>query len=155
MIFWRKIVIFQTKYPTYFRASLRSGHFFKVRPPYLKSWIRPWYPSSIGNHSRFWLSCLILNVVNNVLFIFIFSLLIIKVPAEAYSQNVSCMCPKMDTNIVLQVMGYTVNRSRTDNTMSKKKVERANNDLQNTTQTTKDGAKRTRQNTGEYLGYSI
>ena len=31
------------------------------------------------------------------------------------------MCPKMDTNIVLRVMGYTVNRSRTDNTMSKRK----------------------------------
>jgi hypothetical protein len=28
MIFWRKIVIFHTKYPKYFRASLRSAQFF-------------------------------------------------------------------------------------------------------------------------------
>jgi hypothetical protein len=28
MIFWRKIVIFHTKYPKNFRASLRSAHFF-------------------------------------------------------------------------------------------------------------------------------
>ena len=28
MIFWRKIVIFHTKYPTNFRASLRSAQFF-------------------------------------------------------------------------------------------------------------------------------
>ena len=28
MIFWRKIVIFQTKYPKNFRASLRSVLFF-------------------------------------------------------------------------------------------------------------------------------
>jgi hypothetical protein len=42
--FWRKIVIFHTKYPKNFRASLRSAHFFKVHPPpppNLKSWIRP------------------------------------------------------------------------------------------------------------------
>jgi hypothetical protein len=32
MIFWRKIVIFHTKYPTNFRASLRSAQFFQVRP---------------------------------------------------------------------------------------------------------------------------
>jgi hypothetical protein len=32
MIFWRKIVIFHTKYPKHFRGSLRSAHFFKVRP---------------------------------------------------------------------------------------------------------------------------
>jgi hypothetical protein len=39
MISWRKIVIFHTKYPKYFRASLRSAQ--------LKSWIRPWvYPAS-------------------------------------------------------------------------------------------------------------
>jgi hypothetical protein len=44
MIFWRKIVIFHTKYPNNFRASLRSAQLFKVRPPpNLKSWIRPWY----------------------------------------------------------------------------------------------------------------
>jgi hypothetical protein len=28
IIFWRKIVIFHTKYPKYFRASLRSAQFF-------------------------------------------------------------------------------------------------------------------------------
>jgi hypothetical protein len=28
MIFWRKIVIFNTKYPNNFRASLRSAQFF-------------------------------------------------------------------------------------------------------------------------------
>ena len=28
MIFWRKIVIFHTEYPTNFRASLRSAQFF-------------------------------------------------------------------------------------------------------------------------------
>jgi hypothetical protein len=28
MIFWRKIVIFHTKYPQIFRASLRSAQFF-------------------------------------------------------------------------------------------------------------------------------
>jgi hypothetical protein len=34
-IFWRKIVIFHTKYPKNVRASLRSAQFFKVRPPNL------------------------------------------------------------------------------------------------------------------------
>jgi hypothetical protein len=33
MIFWRKIVIFHTKYPQKFRASLRSAQFFLVPPP--------------------------------------------------------------------------------------------------------------------------
>jgi hypothetical protein len=28
MIFWRKIVIFHTKYPKNFRASIRSAEFF-------------------------------------------------------------------------------------------------------------------------------
>jgi hypothetical protein len=28
MIFWHKIVIFHTKYPKYFRASLRSAQYF-------------------------------------------------------------------------------------------------------------------------------
>jgi hypothetical protein len=36
MIFWRKIVIFHTKYPKKFRASFRSVQFFKVRPPQLE-----------------------------------------------------------------------------------------------------------------------
>ena len=31
--FLRKMVIFHTKYPKNFRASLRSAQFFKVRPP--------------------------------------------------------------------------------------------------------------------------
>ena len=43
MIFWRKIVIFHTKYPNNFSASLRSVQFFSSAPPSnLKSWIRPW-----------------------------------------------------------------------------------------------------------------
>ena len=33
MIFWRKIVIFHTKYPKNFRASLRSAQFFLRTPP--------------------------------------------------------------------------------------------------------------------------
>ena len=42
MIFWRKIVIFHTKYPKKFRASLHSAQFFlSASPPNLKSWIRP------------------------------------------------------------------------------------------------------------------
>ena len=32
MIFWSKIVIFHTKYPYNFRASLRSTQFFKCAP---------------------------------------------------------------------------------------------------------------------------
>ena len=42
MILWRKIVIFHTKYPKNVRAYLGSAQFFQVRPPNLKSWIRPW-----------------------------------------------------------------------------------------------------------------
>ena len=33
IIFWRKIVIFHTKYPNKFRTSLRSGQFFLSAPP--------------------------------------------------------------------------------------------------------------------------
>jgi hypothetical protein len=33
MIFWRKIVIFHTKYPKNFRASLRSAQIFLSAPP--------------------------------------------------------------------------------------------------------------------------
>ena len=33
MIFWRKIVIFHTKYPKNFRASLRSARFHLSAPP--------------------------------------------------------------------------------------------------------------------------
>jgi hypothetical protein len=51
MIFWSKIVIFHTKYPQDFRASLRSTPiFFKCASPNLKSWIRPW---SIYLNTRF------------------------------------------------------------------------------------------------------
>ena len=32
MIYWRKIVIFHTKYPKKIRASLRSAQFFKGAP---------------------------------------------------------------------------------------------------------------------------
>jgi hypothetical protein len=43
MIFWRTIVIFHPKYPKNFRSSLHSAQFSEVRPPSLKSWIRPWF----------------------------------------------------------------------------------------------------------------
>jgi hypothetical protein len=33
MIFWRKIVIFHTKYPQNFRSFLRSAQFFLSAPP--------------------------------------------------------------------------------------------------------------------------
>jgi hypothetical protein len=77
MIFWRKIVIFHTKYPNNFRASLRKWkkivffgvkswfftrntskifappsarrNFFKCAPPNLKSWIRPCFPDIFWN----------------------------------------------------------------------------------------------------------
>jgi hypothetical protein len=42
VIFWRKIVIFHTKYLKNCRASLRSAQFFLSAPSNLKSWIRPW-----------------------------------------------------------------------------------------------------------------
>jgi hypothetical protein len=42
MLFWRKIVIFHTKYPNNFRAPLRSAQFFKCSLlPNLNSWICP------------------------------------------------------------------------------------------------------------------
>jgi hypothetical protein len=41
MIFWRKIVMFDTKYPKNVHASLHSAQFFLVPPPILKSWILP------------------------------------------------------------------------------------------------------------------
>ena len=43
IFFLRKIVIFHTKYPNIFRASLCSALFFLSAPPppNLKSWIRP------------------------------------------------------------------------------------------------------------------
>jgi hypothetical protein len=51
MIFWRKIVIFHTKYPKNFRASLRSAQFFLSVPPLT------WNPTSApGNPNWFWLS---------------------------------------------------------------------------------------------------
>ena len=48
-IFWRKIVIFHTKYPKNFRASLPSAQIFYVRLPDLKSWIRPCTPTSMDS----------------------------------------------------------------------------------------------------------
>ena len=47
MIFWRKIVIFHTKYPNKFRASLRSAQFFLVRPPLT------WKPGSAPAYGSF------------------------------------------------------------------------------------------------------
>jgi hypothetical protein len=40
-IFWRKIVIFHTKYPQNIRTSFRSVQLFLSAPPNLKSWIHP------------------------------------------------------------------------------------------------------------------
>jgi hypothetical protein len=45
MIFLRKMVIFHTKYPKHFRASLRSAQFFKERPPYEFGFLRQKYTS--------------------------------------------------------------------------------------------------------------
>ena len=47
MIFWRKIVIFHTKYREIFRASLRSAQFFYVRLPPLT-----WNPGSAPGVSK-------------------------------------------------------------------------------------------------------
>ena len=57
MIFWRKIVIFHTKYPNNFRTSLRPAQFFLTAPPNLKSWIRPYWPQYVHYqcHSRRWI----------------------------------------------------------------------------------------------------
>ena len=41
MIFWRKIVIFHTKYPNFFKCA---------PPPNLKSWIRPWKLLTVQVH---------------------------------------------------------------------------------------------------------
>jgi hypothetical protein len=41
MIFWRKIVIFHTKYPKFFAPPSVRRNFFKYATPNLKSWIRP------------------------------------------------------------------------------------------------------------------
>ena len=54
MFFWRKIVIFHTKYPKKIRASLRSAQFFLSAPPNLKSWFRPW---AILFFPRFFCTC--------------------------------------------------------------------------------------------------
>ena len=40
MIFWRKIVIFHTKYHKNFAPPSARCNFFKCAPPNLKSWIR-------------------------------------------------------------------------------------------------------------------
>ena len=39
--FWRKIVIFHTKYPKFFAPPSARRNFFKCDPLNLKSWIRP------------------------------------------------------------------------------------------------------------------
>jgi hypothetical protein len=50
IFFWRKIVIFHTKYPKKFRASLRSAQFFKCAPPLT---LNPGSaPGSLQNHIR-------------------------------------------------------------------------------------------------------
>jgi hypothetical protein len=41
MIFWRKIVIFHTKYPKNFVPPSARRNFFKCALANLKSWIRP------------------------------------------------------------------------------------------------------------------
>ena len=55
--FWRKIVIFHTKYPNNFPTSLRPAQFFLTAPPNLKSWIRPYWPQYVHYqcHSRRWI----------------------------------------------------------------------------------------------------
>jgi hypothetical protein len=54
MIYWRKIVIFHTKYPTTFHASLRWAQFFKCAPPL------DWIPGSAPvNNKR--ISCQIMS----------------------------------------------------------------------------------------------
>ena len=57
VIFWRKIVIFHTKYPNNFRTFLRPAQFFLTAPPNLKSWIRPYWPQYVHYqcHSRRWI----------------------------------------------------------------------------------------------------
>ena len=50
LIFWRKIVIFHTKYPHNFRASLCWRNFLSAAPPpNLKTWIRPCIVIKIEN----------------------------------------------------------------------------------------------------------
>jgi hypothetical protein len=73
MIFWRKIVIFHTKYPKYFHASIRSAQFFLSAPPppNLKSRIHPWneFEKSLAHHntpSPYLEGYLILNLNNLV-----------------------------------------------------------------------------------------
>ena len=91
--FWRKIVIFHTKYPKNFRASLRNWkkiwffdvksrfftrntqtnfappsarrNFFKCAPPNLKSWIRPWIFNPIMYTKTYTLINKLINSINN------------------------------------------------------------------------------------------
>ena len=51
MIFWRKIVIFHTKYPKNVRASLRSA----------QSWIRPWLPHCLNGSYATGMHMLLVN----------------------------------------------------------------------------------------------
>ena len=39
--FWRKILIFHTKYPKKFAPPSTRRNFYNCTPPNLKSWIRP------------------------------------------------------------------------------------------------------------------
>jgi hypothetical protein len=50
MIFWRKIVIFHTKYPKHFSAYLRSAQFFLNAPPLT------WNPGSAPVMERIYMS---------------------------------------------------------------------------------------------------
>ena len=68
MIFWRKIVIFHTKYPKYYRASLRSAQFFLSASPLT------WYPGSapaLGTvfiiHSNHWTGRILYQLVLDLL----------------------------------------------------------------------------------------
>ena len=53
MIFWRKIVIFHTKYPNNFALPSTRRNIFKCAPPNLKSWIRPCIRTSRVNRYRY------------------------------------------------------------------------------------------------------
>ena len=51
-IFWHKIVIFHTKYPKIFRASLRSAQFFKICPPPPLTWNPGSAPGQYKNKNK-------------------------------------------------------------------------------------------------------
>jgi hypothetical protein len=98
MIFWRKIVIFHTKYPNKFRASLRSAQFFRVRPPLtLNPGSAPGFSRYIGLGARrangpivlvidvlFWFFLFFVGIFN-YLTDYVSSLLCIKYMLSGYS----------------------------------------------------------------------